>query len=293
MSLVGVIPLGAASRIQCLAWAAGMEAASEHAIGRALLAAAHEEAVAPSRTAGVRNAPGCGVEARVDGRRMRIGTPAYVAALHGMALPRELQYVSDDVTVIALGDEHGWFALFTLGDSVRRNARGVVQDLQGRGRTVVLLSGDRPATVSRTARELGVAEAHGGATPEQKREFVRALQAQGAVVAMVGDGVNDAPVLAQAQLSIALGSGTSLARMNSDMVLTSERLDTLVAAYDASRRALRVIRQNLAWALAYNVVALPLAVLGHVTPLVAAIGMSSSSLLVVLNALRLLRPSRM
>jgi P-type Cu2+ transporter len=161
--------------------------------------------------------------------------------------------------------------------------------LKARGLSVVLLSGDRPEAASRLARELGMDRVIGGATPEQKRDFVRGLQAQGAIVAMVGDGINDAPVLAQAQVSIALGSGTSLARAGSDMVLMSERLDTLVEAHAAARRTMRIIYQNLAWALGYNAVALPLAVLGYVTPLVAAVFMSSSSLLVVLNALRLTR----
>ena len=230
------------------------------------------------------------MEARIDGQLLRIGTPRFVAALHGKALPTELASVSDEVIVVALGDVNGWLALFTLGDPLRRHARMLVRELQAPGATVCLLSGDRAAQVAHLARELGIARAYGGATPQGKLEFVRALQQQGAVVAMIGDGVNDAPVLAQAQVSVALAGGTRLAQISADMVLMSERLDTLLDAVRTARRTLRVIRQNLAWAVVYNAVALPLAVLGHVTPLVAGVGMSLSSLAVVLNALRLLRP---
>jgi Cu2+-exporting ATPase len=291
MALIGVIPLGAAAREQCLAWAAGLEASSEHPIGRAICAAAQGLQTPAARN--IRNEPGCGIEAQIDGRRFRIGSPQYVAALHGMPLPQEMLFASDDVSVVVLGDERGWLALLTLGDAVRRNARTLVRALQARGRTVALLSGDRPQAVACLARELGVVFAQGGATPADKLAYVRALQQQGAVVAMIGDGVNDAPVLAQAQVSIALGSGTSLACASADMVLMSERLDVLLEAFDVARQTMRIIHQNLAWAVAYNVIALPLAVLGLVTPLIAAIGMSSSSVLVVLNALRLLRRARL
>jgi len=139
------------------------------------------------------------------------------------------------------------------------------------------------------ACELGIVDARGGATPAGKLDYVRDLQANGAVVAMVGDGVNDAPVLAQAQVSVALGSGTALAHNSADIVLMHDRLTALAEARVLARRTLGVIRQNLGWATVYNAVALPLAMAGLVTPLVAAAGMSVSSLLVVLNALRLAR----
>ncbi len=289
MALIDVIPLGG-ERERCLALAARLESASEHPIGRAIVAAARKTQDGGA-VRDLSNVPGEGVEARIDGQLLRIGTPRFVAALHGKALPAELTRVKDEVGVVALGDVNGWLALFTLGDPLRRHARLLVRELQALGATVCLLSGDRAAQVAHLARELGIARAYGDATPQGKLEFVRALQQQGAVVAMIGDGVNDAPVLAQAQVSVALAGGTRLAQISADMVLMSERLDALLDAVRTARRTLRVIRQNLAWAVVYNAVALPLAVLGHVTPLVAGVGMSLSSLAVVLNALRLLRPS--
>jgi Cu2+-exporting ATPase len=168
----------------------------------------------------------------------------------------------------------------------------MIRALAADGLKLVLLSGDRPQRAAHTAFELGIADCHGGATPADKLAYVRNLQTQGAVVAMVGDGVNDAPVLAQAQVSIALGGGTELAQISADIILIADRLGALAETVRAARRTLRVIHQNLAWAAAYNAVALPLAMAGLVTPLLAAAGMSASSLLVVLNALRLQKPAR-
>jgi Cu2+-exporting ATPase len=234
------------------------------------------------------------MECRVGGTRLRIGSLDFVLALHGRPLPQELVFAVEEVGVVALGDEQGWLALFTLGDALRRDARQAVRELTARGRQVCLLSGDRVSHVTHVARELGIEQARGAMSPADKLAYVRELQAGGAVVAMVGDGINDAPVLAQAQVSVAMGSGTELAQVNADMVLLSERLADLVDAFDTAEKTLRIIRQNFAWAVAYNAVAVPLALAGWVTPLLAAVGMSASSLLVVLNALRLasLRPVR-
>ena len=150
-----------------------------------------------------------------------------------------------------------------------------------------MLSGDESTAVQAVAGELGIDHFQSRCRPENKLARIRALQQQGAVVAMVGDGVNDAPVLAGAQVSVAMGGGTQLAHASADMVLLSEQLPHLVDAIRASRRTLAVIRQNLAWALVYNVFALPLAAAGWIAPWMAAIGMSTSSLVVVINALRL------
>lgn len=289
MALAGVRALGSESSAQCLALAAALESWSEHPVGRALVAAAN--GVHPVAS-GVSVVTGQGIEGSVGGRLLRIGRPEYVAALHGQSLPSDLECVPDAIAVVALGDEQGWIALFLLDDVVRHDAPALVRELVAGGAQVSLLSGDRRQRVAHTAFELGITDYVGGATPADKLAYVERLQAQGAVVAMVGDGVNDAPVLARAQVSIAPGSGTELAQVSADIILLSDRLDVLADAVRNARRTLSVIRQNLGWAMAYNGVALPLAMAGMVTPLVAAVGMSASSLLVVLNALRLASPEK-
>lgn len=289
MTLIGVIPLGVEERDHCLALAAQLEALSEHAIGRAIRAAVQDNAPGAHAVENVRNVPGSGIEGVIAGRRLRIGTPGFVAELNSLPIPDDLLLISDEVTVVALGDERAFLALMTFGDALRTHARAVVHELQAMGKTVCLLSGDRQQPVEHVAHQLGIAIAHAGRKPEDKLAFVRKLQEQGAVVAMIGDGINDGPVLAGAQVSVALGGGTQLARSNADMIIMSDQLDALIAAVRVAHRTRRVIRQNLAAAVAYNTIALPLAAFGLVTPLLAALGMSISSLMVVGNALRLLR----
>jgi Cu2+-exporting ATPase len=288
LALTGTLPLGAQTREACIALAAALERGSEHAIARAIRAAAgHSELPAASA---LRNHPGEGIEARANGARVRIGSPAFVADLASRPLPAELGLVADDATAVLLGDERGYHALFTLADTVRPGANRVVRELEARGLTVCLLSGDRSASVTHVARALGIGARAAGMGPEAKLAYVRELQARGARVAMVGDGINDAPVLSCAQVSIAMGGGTDLAQASADMVLLGDDIVRLPAAFDIARAAMRVIRQNLAWAAAYNAVAIPLAAAGVITPLLAGAGMAASSLVVVLNALRL-RPA--
>jgi P-type Cu2+ transporter len=286
MRLVGVIPLGSVDRVSALNLAAALEARSEHPIARAL-AADHTAVVGAIDVA---NMPGQGIEGVVGGRRLRIGTAEFVAGLHGKPPPSEIKLTDAGFTVVALGDTVGWIALFTVAEEVRPHARRMVAALRAGGRTVRLLSGDRAERVRHLAQEIGVPDARGDAKPQDKLDYVRALQRDGAIVAMVGDGVNDAPVLSQAQVSIAMDSGTELARVSADVVLTSPGLEPLETAFSTAARTMRVIRQNLGWATVYNMIAVPLAVLGLLSPLGAAVGMSVSSLAVVMNALRLAQP---
>jgi P-type Cu2+ transporter len=191
-------------------------------------------------------------------------------------------------SVVALGGAGRWLGLFRLADVPRPDAAGLVAKLGSEGIRTVVLSGDSPAVASSVAGRIGIGEAHGGMTPEGKRAFLVHMQSEpGAVVAMVGDGVNDAPVLAQAHVSIAMGGGTELARNQGDIVLLNESLAALGRGIVLSRRTLRIVRQNLWWSFAYNFTSIPLAMAGLVTPWMAGIGMAGSSLLVVLNALRL------
>jgi Cu2+-exporting ATPase len=171
-------------------------------------------------------------------------------------------------------------------------AHQLIADLKKLGVRLHLFSGDRDENVQALARELGIDDAHGGMLPQDKLAAVRALQQSGSIVAMTGDGVNDAPVLAQAQVSIAVDQGAEAAQAAADMVLLSSEIGRLADGVKLARKAQGVIRQNLAWSVIYNVLAIPAAAMGYVTPWMAGIGMSLSSLLVVLNAMRLSRINR-
>ena len=287
MHLVDVLPAADLSRDDCLALAAALERASEHPLASALR---HGWTGAVRDAVDVRSEPGQGVEGLIDGRRYRIGRPDFALALAGGGLPEAAgEWLASGDTVVVLGDEAGCLALFRIGDELRPEAARLVGQLHALGKRVVLLTGDAESVARRVADALGISDVRAAVTPQGKHDCVRSLQAAGAVVAMVGDGVNDAPVLAQAQVSVAMGGGAQLARTQSDFILLSENLDHLRQGLSRARRTLLIIRQNLWWSFAYNFVALPLAIAGHVTPWLAGIGMSASSLLVVLNSLRIQR----
>ena len=285
-----VVPEGGERQV-ALEAAAALEQASEHPLALALRQAAGEVTLPPA--SGVQAEAGMGLEGLVRGQRLRIGRPDYAAALAGAGqVPWPADWQASGDTVIALGSAQGVLAFFRLGDELREEAAGLVSDLKARGCQVVLMSGDAEPVARRVAAQLGITDVRGAMSPRDKRDAVVELQSRGAVVAMVGDGVNDAPVLAQAQVSVAMGAGAQLARTQADLVLLSENLDHLRRGVRRARFALRVIRENLLWSFAYNFLALPLAALGHVTPWAAGIGMSASSLLVVLNALRIQKKER-
>jgi P-type Cu2+ transporter len=277
--------LGTPDRDRALALAAALEAGSGHALAGAIRDAAAPLAEVPTARA-IDHVPGRGIEGRVDGARLRIGVPAFVAELAG-PLPAAFASATPGITAIALGGDGGWLARLEFTDEIRPEASAVVRALQESGRRVSILSGDGAAAVDSVARRLGILEARHGLTPAGKLERLEALQAQGGIVAMIGDGINDAPVLGAAHVSVAVDGSSLLAQSSADVVLTSGGLTGVGFAFDMSRATLRVVRQNLAWAFAYNALAIPAAALGWVTPWMAGIGMSASSLLVVLNAVRL------
>lgn len=269
--------LGELDEPGCVALARALEASSRHPIARAF-----GEGARAAPLTELANYPGHGVEAVVAGRRVRIGKAAFCGELAGSP-------VRDDEarTSAWLASESGWLARFSLEDPLRRDAAGLVQALGAAGLRVHLVSGDAPRVVAALARALDIESFAGGAAPQDKYAFVERLQAEGRVVAMLGDGLNDAPVLARADVSIAMGSGSEIAQLQSDLVLLGGRLGAVPEALEQARRAMRVIRQNFGWALAYNAIALPLAAAGWVGPWEAALGMAASSFIVVLNALGL------
>ncbi|MDB5935571.1 MAG: heavy metal translocating P-type ATPase [Massilia sp.] len=274
--------MGTMARAECLAIAAALEESSTHPLGIALRAASD----APRREARqLRQMAGQGIEGVVDGVRYRLGSGPFAAA----ALAHAVDAQDGKSSLVYLAGPGALLARFELADTLREDAQAVVRQFQQRGMEVILLSGDAPAVAAGVARELGIARALGGQMPDQKLAFVQALQAEGAVVAMVGDGVNDAAVLRAADVSFAMGGGSDLARMHADCVLMSNRLSALGECATTAARTLAVIRQNLGWATLYNLCAIPAAAFGLLNPWMSGLGMSLSSAVVVINALRLRR----
>jgi Cu2+-exporting ATPase len=277
--LRSVRPLGELPADDCLMFAAALENRSEHPIARAF---GHASLTADA----VRSEPGQGLEGCVNGQRLRIGQPDFVNALSASPpLPMP------DATGqwLLLGDQHGPLAWFGLDDRLREDAAALIEACRARGWKTLLLSGDSSPMVATVATELGIDQAHGGLHPDAKLKLLQQLQARQHKVLVLGDGVNDVPMLAAADIGVAMGSATDLAKTSADAVLLCNRLLALVQAFALARRTRRVIIQNLLWATLYNGLMLPFAAAGLITPIWAAIGMSLSSLTVVLNALRLSR----
>jgi len=306
LRLLATYPLAHFNQTTCLQYAQALERHSEHPIARAFKspsapplskegttatanAVSHHQ-ISPDMTAtAVTNHPGAGMQGNIDSTRYFIGTPAFIAEMTGLTLePERLQSLQQQGnTLVLLANTQSLISAFVLEDEIRSGARELIQALQQQGKSVSLLSGDHALAVQRVAKAVGIKTISAALTPEDKLQHVKALQAQGEIVAMIGDGVNDAPVLAQAQISIAMGSGTQVARASADMILLTEQLPNLLIGINTARQTLKIIRQNVIWAIGYNALALPAAAVGWVAPWMAAIGMSFSSLLVVANALRL------
>ncbi|AZD07362.1 Type cbb3 cytochrome oxidase biogenesis protein CcoI [Pseudomonas chlororaphis] len=279
LALRSILPLGDLDSQQCLGLAAALENRSEHPIARAF-------GRAPLAAEEVLSMPGLGLEGLVGEQRLRIGQPAFVCELSACAVPA---IPNEAGQWLLLGDSQGPLAWLVLDDRLRSDAPALLAACKARGWNTLLLSGDSSPMVASVAAELGIDEARGGLRPDDKLQVLQQLHRQGRKVLMLGDGVNDVPVLAAADISVAMGSATDLAKTSADAVLLSNRLEALVQAFGLARRTRRIIIENLLWAGLYNGLMLPFAALGWITPVWAAIGMSISSLTVVLNALRLTR----
>jgi Cu2+-exporting ATPase len=266
---------------RCLTLAASLEQASEHPLAQSFLSR-----VAPPELIAVQDAqnlPGKGVSGTIEGVRYTLGS----AALSGIVPTTLPGGLPEGATLVWLCNEQRALAVFAISDGLRPQARELVEQLKAAGVRVTMLSGDAVAAVSHVAAETGIESWQAALRPEEKLATLREFQQRGDVVAMVGDGVNDAPVLAGADVSIAMGGGTQVARASSDIVLLTENLPDIRRALQTGHASIAVMRQNFAWAIVYNLLALPFAAAGMIPPWLASIGMSASSLVVVLNAMRL------
>lgn len=258
----------------CLAIAAALECASDHPVARAFLPWA-----GPCKASDIHYHTGAGASGTVDGTRYRIGQAGFL----GFMAP------DTDGHWIGLADGQQVLAWFALEDALREDAPPLLQSLQATRLRTTLLTGDRSAQGERLGRALQFDEVQTGASPEGKQTYIRARQAAGEIVMMVGDGVNDAAVLGSANVSVAMAGAAPLARLQADCLLTRPSLSLIATARSKALQTRRIIRENLCWAAGYNALAVPLAAMGWVPPWIAAIGMSASSLLVVANAARLAR----
>jgi P-type Cu+ transporter len=268
MELAEVAPLNGAARAEILRLAGAVEAASEHPIAQAVAHVARAEGGELPPVSGFRSQPGVGVIGVVDGHEVSVGRNAGRIQVSWDGVPR---------------------ATLEVRDTIKATSAEAISELKELGLTPVLLSGDADETAQRVAREVGIERVLAEVYPDDKVREITRLQEEGKVVAMVGDGVNDAPALVQADLGLAIGTGTDVAIEASDLTLVSGDLRAAADAIRLARKTLRTIKVNLFWAFAYNVAAIPLAVAGLLNPIIAAAAMAASSLFVVTNSLRLRR----
>ena len=294
MSLVEITVAEGFDRDEALRLVGALEHASEHPIAQAIARAAAAEGPLPV-VEGFTNREGLGVEGVVDGHALIVGRPALLDLAHPpMHLGPELDAArraaeARGQTAIAAGWDGQATAVFVVADTVKDSSAEAVASLKALGLRPVLLTGDNETTARAVAHDVGIDEVIAEVLPADKAEVIRRLQAEGRVVAMVGDGVNDAPALAQADLGLSIGTGTDVAIEASDLTLVSGDLRAASDAIRLSRATLRTIKQNLAWACGYNVAAIPLAAIGLLNPVIASLAMVFSSISVVSNALRLRR----
>ena len=301
MSLAGVQTVAGTSRAELLRYAGAVEQASEHAVAAAITAAAEAEAEAEAGAGtgtgplpaalSFRALPGLGARGTVGGREVVVGRAALLAE-SGMPAPAGLAgpcraWEESGCTTVLVGWDGAVRGALAVTDTVKPSAAAAVAELRALGLHPVLLTGDNEATARAVAAATGIDEVIAGTLPVGKAAVVRDLQSRGRSVAMVGDGVNDAPALAAASLGLALGSGTDVAICAADLILLRDDLQVVADAIKLARGTFRTIRRNLAWAFSYNLAALPLAALGFLNPIVASAAMTLSSVFVVWNSLRL------
>jgi Cu+-exporting ATPase len=294
MSLLEVVPARGGDAADLLRLVGGLEDASEHPVGQAIAAAARQQVGELPAVAGFVSEQGLGVRGLVVDSAVAAGRPTWLEGEWGLVLPPDLEaarasHEAAGRTVVAAAVDGRLAGVLVVADSVKPTSAEAVAQLRGLGLRPVLLTGDNQRAAAAVAAEVGIDEVIAGVLPRGKVDAVQRLQREGRVVAMVGDGVNDAAALATADLGLAMGTGTDVAIEASDVTLVRGDLRAAADAVRLSRATLRTIKGNLFWAFAYNVAALPLAALGYLNPMIAGAAMAASSLFVVTNSLRLRR----
>ena len=286
-AVVDVIAVTSGGANEALRLAAAVESVSEHPLARAIVAEANAKGLALPTVKDFVATPGRGVEATVEARRVAVGSPAYIER-EGVALGRARKLLESQQeaghTVVAVAIDGELAALIAIADPVKSDARETVRRLREMGVEAVMLTGDNPRTARAVAVQAGIAEFQAEVLPQDKAEAVRALQRQGYRVAMVGDGINDAPALMQADVGIAIGAGTDIAIESADVVLVGQRLSAVVDAFSIGKLSYRKTVQNLALAFSFNGIGVPLAVTGLVHPVWAMIAMAASVTTVLTNS---------
>jgi P-type Cu2+ transporter len=280
LAITKIVTADGVTRDEALAIALALEVGAAHPVARAIKQLATRNGILIAQQ--LHLIPGGGVKGVIDGKNYRLGNRAFAC------------FEASDEDAFVLSCDGKWLATFETEDALKADAAATISSLQQAGLTVHLLSGDRVLTVKSVAAELGIDGDHtlAAQTPSQKLAYLEQLRKAGRKVAMIGDGVNDAPVLAAADVSIAMASGADLPRLTADAVLLSPKLATIVGAFQLACRTKGIVQQNFAWAILYNLIAIPLALANVINPAWAAIGMGASGLIVVLNSMRLLRRVR-
>jgi len=287
-TVTSVIPAGGHDDAEVLRLAAAAEQFSQHPLAGAIVAAARERKLSFPQPASFKTEPGLGIIAEIDGRTILVGSRELLEQ-HGNVSNLDGARQTQTLVYVALKMQSGVECLgsIAISDPIKPDSAAAIAELRAMGLAIVLLTGDAPAVANEVARAIGITDVRAGVKPAQKAEAISTLQAAAHVVAMVGDGINDAPALARADLGIAIGSGSDIAKEAGDIVLLSGSLHGVAAAIRLSRATMSKIRQNLFLAFLYNVLAIPLAALGLLTPLIAAAAMALSDVTVVGNALLL------
>jgi Cu+-exporting ATPase len=286
------IAVAGANEDRILALAAAAESGSEHFLARTVTAYAHDRQIGVLQVEEFENLPGHGIQARIDGCRVMVGNRRWLQESGielGDLATHETILSGQGKTPVYLGVDGSACALFGIADKPRDNAGAAVARLRKLGIEPLMVTGDTEHTARYIAAQVGIERVIAHAPPERKLEVVRELQSRGGKVGMIGDGINDAPAIAAADVSFAIGTGTDVAIETADLILVSGDIEKVAEVMELSGDTLRIIKQNLFWALGYNTVAIPVAAMGKLNPMIASAAMAFSSISVVLNSLRLQR----